>query len=197
MSPRTFLIIHGWQASEPEHWQTWLANRLQAANEAVLYPLFPSPDTPVLDEWIEALNGYLDSMAGEKVVICHSLGGILWMHYCVSHPGKHCDRLLLVAPPCPPEISQIEELQGFLPVPIDPEAFSRSADYARLVCSPGDEYCQGNATITYGEALRIEYEVLPHEAGHINVESNYGPWPQVEQWCYDASVNFTDPPGTL
>ncbi len=192
MSSRTYLIIHGWQGSGPEHWQTWLANRLQASNEAVLYPLFPSPNTPVLDQWIEALIQYLNSMVGEKIVVCHSLGAILWMHYAVSRQGIHVDRVLLVAPPCPPELALINEVQGFLPVPIDPEAFSMSAQQVRLVCSEGDEYCKANAAITYAEPLRIEFEILPTEAGHINVESNYGPWPQVEKWCYDPLVRFTD-----
>jgi predicted alpha/beta hydrolase family esterase len=25
-------------------------------------------------------------------------------------------------------------------------------------------------------------------AGHINVESGYGPWPAAEAWCYGASA---------
>jgi predicted alpha/beta hydrolase family esterase len=192
MSTRTYLILHGWQGSEPEHWQSWLANRLRAAKESVLYPLLPSPNTPFLEKWIDALIHYRNLMVGEKIVVCHSLGAILWMHYAVSFECKVVDRLLLVSPPCPPELALINEVQGFLPVPMDPEAISNSAHQVKLVCSVGDEYCQVNATITYAQPLKIDYEILPPEAGHINVESNYGPWPQVEKWCYDPSVRFTD-----
>ena len=192
MTSRTYLIIHGWEGSGPDHWQTWLATRLRAANEAVLYPLFPSPDTPVLAQWIGALKEYLNSMTGDKIVVCHSLGAILWMHYAINVHDEPVDRLLLVAPPCPPALAQLNEVQGFLPIPLDHETFSKSTRQSLMVCSTGDEYCEVNAAITYAKPLRIECEILPPEAGHINVESNFGSWPQVEKWCYDPSVRFTD-----
>ena len=47
-----FLILHGWQGSGPEHWQTWLAGRLRAAGHHVQYPELPACDEPWL-RWVE------------------------------------------------------------------------------------------------------------------------------------------------
>ena len=192
MRDRTYLIIHGWQASGPGHWQTWLADRLRAANETVLYPLLPNPDTPVLKEWIEALHFHVSQMTGEKIVVCHSLGAVTWFHYATTDPAMPVDRLLLVAPPCPPALARIPELQGFAPVPLDAGALARSARHCRMVCSSRDEYCQESAALAYAGPLNIEGEILPSQAGHINIASGFGPWPQVEKWCYDPTVRFVD-----
>jgi predicted alpha/beta hydrolase family esterase len=51
MPARTHLIVHGWQASGPGHWQTWLAGRLRDVRESVQYPLLPSHN-PIRHEWI-------------------------------------------------------------------------------------------------------------------------------------------------
>jgi len=192
MSNRSFLIIHGWQASGPGHWQTWLANRLRAANETVCYPLLPTPDAPVLDHWMKALHHCVSHMTGEKIVLCHSLGGILWLHYATRPSAKPVDRLLLVAPPCPPAVAKIPEFQGFAPVPIDAQALARSANRCLMVCSSGDDYCEASAAVAFANQLGIESEILPSEAGHVNTASGFGPWPHVEEWCYDPTIRFAD-----
>jgi predicted alpha/beta hydrolase family esterase len=191
MPARTYLIVHGWQASGPGHWQTWLADRLRDSNESVLYPLLPNPDNPILDEWIEALHAQVSLMKGEKIVVCHSLGGVTWLHYATMPYAIPVDRLLLVALPCPEVMQRIPELRGFAPVPLDAEALSRSAGQCRLVCSSGDAYCDANAALTYAVPLGIEADIFPPEAGHINVASGYGPWPRVEKWCHDSGLRFS------
>jgi len=190
---RTYLIVHGWQASGPGHWQTWLADRLQEANESVLYPLLPTPDIPVLDEWIEALHEQVSLLKGEKIVVCHSLGAVTWLHYATTPYASSVDRLLMVAPPCPPALARIPELRGFAPVPLDALALSRSASECRMVCSSGDEYCEVSAAIAYAKPLGIEIDLLPAAAGHINIASGFGPWPRMEEWCYDSTIRFSEP----
>ena len=43
------LILHGWQGSGPDHWQSWLAGRLTAAGglDAILSVLQMPPGVPV------------------------------------------------------------------------------------------------------------------------------------------------------
>jgi len=189
---RTYLIVHGWQASGEGHWQSWLASRLQASNESVLYPLLPNPDNPILHEWIQALHDQVSLMKGEKIVVCHSLGGITWLHYATMPYAISVDRLLLVAPPCPEGMERTAELRGFAPVPLDPAALSRTAGQCRLVCSSGDEYCDVSAELAYARPLGIESDLLPPRAGHINIASGFGPWPQVEKWCQDPATRFSE-----
>ena len=82
MATRYFLILHGLGGSGPGHWQTWLAARLRADNERVAYPDLPDADLPSLAAWRAALDGELAALpAGETIVVCHSLGCLLWLHH--------------------------------------------------------------------------------------------------------------------
>src|SRR5262245_6432455 len=104
MPPRSrrFLILHGAENRRPrDHWQHHLAENLRGRGEIVLYPQLPDPDTPSLDAWPELLRAELAQLGdGERVVVCHSLSVLLWLHHASSPQGSApADRVLLVAPP--------------------------------------------------------------------------------------------------
>ena len=167
-----FLILHGLAGSGPEHWQTWLAERLARAGHDVAYPDLPDPDDPRLDEWLEALRPL--RRPGD-VVVCHSAACCLWLHH-RARGGEPAERVLLVAPAHPEPM--LEEIASFFPVPLEPQL----AREARVVTSDADPYCPGGAIELYAEPLGTPVDVLAN-AGHINPESGFGPWPAVEAWC--------------
>jgi uncharacterized protein len=176
--PRSFLILHGYLGSGPDHWQSWLADRLRDAGETVAYPDLPSPDAPELPAWRAALDGALATLPERPTVLAHSLAGVLWLHH---GAGARAGRVLLVAPPSLGGAP--EPIRSFFPVPLDRAA----AGDARLVCAPDDPYCPEDAARLYGDPLDLPVDVLPG-AGHINPDAGYGPWPEVEAWCYGASA---------
>ncbi len=103
---RRVLILHGWQGSGPDHWQTWLAAELARDGHAVRFPRLPECDRPCPDKWGGALHEELEALAatpgGERVVCCHSLGCVLWFREATRiAPDRRVDRVVLVAPPCP------------------------------------------------------------------------------------------------
>ena len=163
-----FLILHGWQGSGPDHWQTWLAGRLRARGERVRYPALPDPDTPVLGAWLEALRDELAACEEEPIVICHSLACLLWLH----HGGR--ERTLLVAPP-----DRVPELDSFFPVPL-PAGLD-----ADLWCSDDDPYCPPGAAELYGRPLGLPVRLFAG-GGHLNPDAGYGAWPAVEAWASGA-----------
>ena len=173
---RSFLILHGYLGSGPDHWQTWLAGRLRDAGETVAYPDLPDPEQPEPPAWCAALDAALEALPPRPTVVAHSLGCVLWLHHGAA---ARAERVLLVAPPslagAPPP------LHPWFPVPLDPD---RAAN-ARLVCATGDPYCPEDAAHVYGAALGIPVDVLSG-AGHINPDAGFGPWPEVEAWCYGA-----------
>ncbi|WP_228430494.1 RBBP9/YdeN family alpha/beta hydrolase [Baekduia soli] len=169
----------------PEHWQTWLAGRLQAAGAHVQYPDLPACDVPCPDRWGAALQGELRRLAagpGERIVICHSLGCVLWLREAARIAPRHrVDRVVLVAPPCPG--AAIPELAGFYPTGADRAAVDAAAGHTRLVCSDDDDYCPGpGAPEQWGRPLGLEVDLLPG-AGHLNVDAGYGPWPAMRSWA--------------
>jgi predicted alpha/beta hydrolase family esterase len=178
------LILHGWQGSGPEHWQTWLAERLREAGHHVRYPSLPDCDQPCPDRWGVAFRSELAELAagpGERVVVCHSLGCVLWLREAARVPPAHRpDRVALVAPPCPG--AAVPELAGFYPTGADRAAIAAAAGETRLVCSGDDSYCPGGAARVWGAPLALPVDLMPG-AGHINVEAGFGPWPEMEAWC--------------
>src|SRR5215211_509479 len=95
---RPVLILHGLEGSGPDHWQTWLAERLRARGERVSYPDLPEPFDPQPDEWLDALERELDTL-DEPVVLCHSLACLLWLRFAQNAEQRKAERVLLVAPP--------------------------------------------------------------------------------------------------
>jgi uncharacterized protein len=181
---RSFLILHGYEGSGPEHWQSWLVERLRAAGERVAYPQLPDPFAPSLPAWRKALAGELRE---EQTVIAHSLACVLWLHHCAAPvlPGLRAARVVLVAPPSPSGAP--EPILPFFPVALERASVVAAAGETRLVCAPDDPYCPEDAALVYGEPLGVAVDVLPG-AGHVNTESGFGPWPELEAWCYGASA---------
>jgi serine hydrolase len=182
------VILHGWQGSEPEHWQSWLAGRLAAGHE-VRYPDLPGAASPVLTDWLAALEAVLAGLPdGGFDLVCHSLAGLLWLHRTVAGPATPLPaRVLLVAPPSPRR--PIPEAASFYPPPLDVEAVRSASGGTILVCSDDDPYCPEGAALAYGRPLKIPVTVLPG-SGHLNVEAGFGPWPAVEQWCNRPNLAF-------
>jgi predicted alpha/beta hydrolase family esterase len=184
---RSFLILHGYEGSGPEHWQSWLADRLRAAGERVAYPDLPDPHNPSLPAWRAALATELRTLHGELTVVAHSLACILWLHHCDAPVlgDARAARVLLVAPPS--IAGAPRPIRSFFPVALDPGRLAAAAEETRLVCAPDDPYCPEDAAVVYGDPLGLEVDVLAG-AGHINPEAGYGPWPAAEAWCYGASA---------
>ncbi|UUY06316.1 alpha/beta hydrolase [Svornostia abyssi] len=148
-------MLHGWQGSQGPHWQRWLAPHLRAAGCVVSLPELPDAMTPRLDAWRATLDQELADLAagpGERLVVCHSLGCILWLHHAAApSPGApHVDRVLLNAPPGP-----LGELPTFFPVDVDATAVAAAAGSTRLVCSDDDPYCPEGAQSSYAEPLGL------------------------------------------
>ena len=186
MAPRRVLLLHGWQGSGPGHWQRWLAAELEAAGHHVAFPDLPECDVPCPDAWGDAFRGRLAALAdapgdGERVVVAHSLGCVLWLREAAGvRPEHRVDRVALVAPPCPG--AKVAELARFYPTWAQRDAVRAAARHTRLVCADDDPYCPGKgAAQHWGAPLELDVDPLPGR-GHLNVEAGYGPWPAMRDW---------------
>jgi predicted alpha/beta hydrolase family esterase len=176
-----FLIVHGLEGSGPEHWQTWLAERLRKHGLGVAYPALPDADNPRRDRWFQALGEELARLpVSETTVLCHSLGSLLWLHHAASRPAEPVARVLLVAPPQPDEDDP--QSPGFRPVPLDADGVVAAAGETCLVCSTDDPWSPPETSRRLGKAIGVPIDWLEN-AGHVNTASGYGPWPAAEAWA--------------
>ncbi|KAA6218667.1 RBBP9/YdeN family alpha/beta hydrolase [Streptomyces filamentosus] len=185
-APQTFLLLHGFQNHRPPgHWQHWLAGELRARGHEVRYPQLPSPDAPVLGEWLDALEEHGKRPAsGEFVVLAHSLSVLLWLRAGARRP--EADRVLLVAPPSPGVTASIPEIAAFA----DGLDLAERGATARLVYGDGDAYCPEGAAFHYGTPLGLDSDLVPG-GGHLNPDSGLGPWPAVLRWCENPDARIT------
>lgn len=178
-----FLFAHGLYGSSPEHWQQWLAPRLRRAGHQVRFPELPQPDAPDPRAWADTLLAELAQLDGdERVVLCHSLSCIAWLHACTAIE-RPLDRVALVAPPSPS--AELPEIAPFFPVNAAAATVTRAARSSRLVCSDNDPFCPEGAAVLYGEPLGLPVDLQPGRA-HLNVDAGFGPWPAMEAFAQGA-----------
>lgn len=185
MNKYSFLLIHGLFGSGPDHWQSWLYNELKQRNFPVVYPTFSKFNTPKKDIWLDELSSAVQSLPEDhkKIIITHSLGGVLWQHFSALQNKKAADQVILVAPPSPKIV--LTEAKSFFPVPLSEKNLSRSAEKTLFVHSTNDPYCSMNDASHY---LNLNFPAVTLEnMGHINTESGHGKWP----WILDLCMSLT------
>ena len=192
LTSRRFLLLHGWGNRRfVQHWQWQVTEQLRSAGEQVLFPQLPDTDTPSLDAWTELLHAELAQLGtGERVVIAHSLGCLLWLNAAAGlAPDQRVDRVLLVAPPSPAYLSQFPEVHAFTVATLSREAVLAAAGSTRIVCAPGDPYCPEGVDEAFGQ-LGLDVDVIP-DGVHLNIDSGYGPWPSMFAWCLDPQTRLS------
>jgi hypothetical protein len=183
------VVVPGWQGSGEGHWQTWLEEQLHTDGRETRRPAFADLDRPELADWLTALRATVADLPADGFdVVAHSLGAVLWLHH-VAAPGDapRPARVLLVAPPAP--ATAIAEIAAFFPPPLDVDAVRHAADGTVLVGGEGDPYLPDGIAAAYGVPLKIATTVV-EEGAHLNIESGYGEWPAVLDWCRRDNLAF-------
>jgi predicted alpha/beta hydrolase family esterase len=185
----SFLILHGFgYDGDPEHWHSRLARHLSAHGHAVSHPRLPDPEEPVLSVWLDRVAAELSALPGRDraVVVCHSLGSLLWVH-AAPRLKQPVDRLLLVSPPADEEVPEpAAEFRIGRPDVAAIRASSRAVP--RVVRGELDPYMPDGFPAWVARA-RCETETIPG-AEHLNPDDGHGPWPAVERWCTDPAARL-------
>jgi predicted alpha/beta hydrolase family esterase len=175
--PARVLLLHGFEHHRPrEHWLWWLAEELRSRAIPVQYPQLPNPDAPRVAEQTEVASSELDMLGdGERIVVTHSLGGILWQHLAAA--GAHVDRVLMVAPPSRDRL--VGPLGDFAVGGIDVPA-ALGASPVTLVARESDPY-RSLPLADMAARWPVTVVELPG-AGHLTVDDGHGPFPAALDW---------------
>ena len=162
------LIVPGLSNSGPEHWQSRWEKKLSTARRVTQRDW----ERPARAEWEDAIAREILACARPVVVVAHSLGVIAFLHVA----PRVADRIagaFLVAPPSEQAMREMPQVDAaFLPAPRAPLPFP-----AALVGGNNDPYA--DLLFARGLAKNIGAQFIDAgAAGHINVESGHGPWPE-------------------
>lgn len=190
------LMMHGWNNRRPEGaWHRLMVATLRQQGHQVLYPQFPSTDSPTLNDWQELLLAELDLLeeagSGELIAIGHSLGCLNWAHAAVEGKIKRpLDRVLFVAPADPELLGQIEGLNVALGKAETKRAIDAATNSLTIVGSDADVWAPNGIQETFGDPLGVE-AVIIEGAKHFTADDGWGPWQGVIDWVNDPSADIT------
>jgi len=174
MTSKNTLIIPGYLGSGDAHWQTWLEQQIPSAQRVE-----QNWDRPVLTEWAYNINAALNTLEYPAWLVAHSFGCLASILAANENPEKVLG-LMLVAPADPERFdgAGVKSWRGYgasesiranistkpLPVP------------SLLIASDNDPWMQASKAQLWGDCWGSQTLTLK-AAGHINVDSGFGPWP--------------------
>ena len=159
----SILIIAGWRDSPPGHWQSLWADQLPGAVR-VLQDDWVAPSRKA---WVASIARTVLAQTKRVVIAAHSLGCIATAHLPPEAAARIAGALLVA--PADPERRGV--LADFAPVPYQNLPYP-----SIIVASNNDPYCPVRTAGAYARAWGSEFVRLQN-AGHINLEAGFGPWP--------------------
>jgi hypothetical protein len=169
----TVLIVPGLRGHVPQHWQTLLAPQLP---RVLAVPPMGREDLDCRAR-VDAIERTARQAEGPLVVVAHSAGCIMVAHW-ARETRVRVQGALLATPPdfehaLPEGYPDLQALHagGWLPVPRRPFAFATIVAASRN--DPLGSFTRVAALAQdWGSRL-----VDLGEAGHLNPDSGFGPWP--------------------
>ncbi|TDF86621.1 alpha/beta hydrolase [Pseudomonas sp. H9] len=176
MSDTTVLIVPGLRDHVPEHWQTLLQDKLPKARSVP--PLEHNKLSLVART--DAIQRELEQIAGPVILVAHSAGVLMVVHWAARHDYPIKGALLVTPPdletPWPANYPTPESLRanGWDPLPEGPLPFPS------IVAASSNDHLASLDAVTHmargwGSAL-----INLGAVGHLNPAAGYGEWPQAE-----------------
>jgi len=163
----TILVLPGLGGSGDEHWQSHWLNKYKNSVKLVQ----DNWDKPKLEDWLDKLNNTILELNGPVILVAHSLAVSLVHHWVCKHNHLKVKGALFVAPADVDSPWHTPDIvRGFALMPI------KKLDFPSIVVSStNDEYVSIDRAEYFAKQWQSEF-VNIGEKGHINTESNLGPW---------------------
>lgn len=171
----TVLTLAGLWNSGPQHWQThW---ETKHGWQRVPHRDWETPDR---EEWVRELDAAIAACARPPVLAAHSLSCTLVTWWAAAHArsaagAQRIAGAFLVAPSDVDAPSYPDCTTGFQPMQLAPLPFP-----SIVVASENDPYVSAGRARQFAQAWGSELHFIG-DAGHINGDAGFGPWPQGEE----------------
>lgn len=183
MTP-TLVIVPGLGDSGPDHWQSRWERKFGAARVRQ-----DDPENPTPEAWAGRLQEVIEATPGELVLAGHSCGVLTIVHWARLTGGHERVKGALLVSPTDADMTGTYALYpgvaGLAPTPLEPLPFA-----ALVVASENDPFASFERAQAFADAWGAEF-VSAGEAGHINVASGHGEWPDGEVLLSEALHAWT------
>ncbi|MBX3577102.1 MAG: serine hydrolase family protein [Rhizobiaceae bacterium] len=162
------LIVPGYTNSGPDHWQTRWQAKLSTARRVEQ----DEWTKPVREDWAERVADAVNGAERPVVLVAHSLGVAALVHAIPRFEKPVAGAFLVAIPDVANPDIRPKHLMTFGPYPRDPLPFPSIAVASRN--DPFSAFDVAEDTAAAWGSLFVD----AGEAGHINADSGYGPWPE-------------------
>ena len=175
----TILIVPGLREHVPDHWQTLLAAKLPRVHSVA--PL--EHDKLSCAARVGAIDRAMANIDGPVIIVAHSAGAMMVVHWAVRGNVRNVRGALLAAPadietPMPEGYPTVDALQGhgWLPIPRRALPFP-----SILAASSDDPLTRPDRAREFARAWGSRFVGLG-AVGHLNPASGHGEWPRAEEF---------------
>jgi predicted alpha/beta hydrolase family esterase len=184
VGPAVVVTVPGLRGYVPDHWQTRLA--VSRAGVVAVPPLGRS--NPSLSERIAAVEDAVRSAGGPVIIVAHSAGVLVTVHWAARHSGPVRGALLATPPDLAeelpaeyPSLAVLAERQ-WLPIP------RRRLPFPSIVAASSNDPLGDPARVrALAEAWGSRFHDLG-PVGHLNPAFGYGDWPAAEQFLTELDT---------
>jgi predicted alpha/beta hydrolase family esterase len=163
------LIIPGLGNSSPGHWQRRWGDRFSTAR----FVEQEEWDHPALAPWVDTIEREIMLSTRPVVLVAHSLAVSAVVHTAARlKDNKVRGAFLVSAPDLELNPNAPAEARPFLGVPRDPLPFP-----SMLIASTSDPFSTVERAAEFASCWGSDFH-LAGDAGHINLASGHGPWPE-------------------
>lgn len=162
------LIVPGFTNAGPAHWLTRWEEKLSSARRVEGLDWHK----PEREEWTKRIAGTVADAKRPVVLVAHSLGAAACVLAAPLYPGNVAGAFLVAVPDVSNSAIRPKHLGTFGPYSRDPLPFP-----SVTIASRNDPFC----AIETAEDLAAAWGSLfidAGEAGHLNEEAGFGPWPE-------------------
>lgn len=167
-SDADILIIPGYTNSGPAHWQSRWEAKLSSARRVEQAEW----SKPVREDWVAKIAEEVNASTRPVVLVAHSLGVPSTIHAIPLFRKKVAGAFFVAPPEVENPAIRPRHLMSFGPYPRDPLPFPSITIASRNDPFGSYEHADDIAS-AWGSAL-----IDAGEAGHINAEAGFGPWPE-------------------
>lgn len=169
------LTLAGLWNSGPQHWQTQWEQRHPSWRRVA----HRDWDTPSMREWVAELDAAIGRCRRPPVLAAHSLACSLVTRWAASGSAHAIAGAFLVGPSDVDAPTYPSCTEGFQPMLLDRLPFP-----SLIIASSDDPYVSLERARLFAGAWGGELRVIG-DAGHINGDAGYGPWPEGERMLRD------------
>lgn len=171
------LIVPGFHGSGEDHWQTWFEQQLPHARRVDGIEW----ESPQVKVWSEQIIRVLESTSQPIWIVAHSFGSLATV-WASQHVAHKIAGVFLVAPADPWRFAEqglYEQVNQTVSEPSIAEFIPKNAlPFPSIVIASTNDPWVKLTTAGFWAQHWGSYFLNIGDAGHINVESGFGSWPE-------------------